>query len=59
MTLTDTADGRIAAHLAKRLDAVREQQRFRARARGRQRSLAASVAAADNDHIKTVGKNHL
>ena len=52
VALADAADGRVAAHLAQRLDALREQQRARAHARGRQRGLGAGVAAADDDHIE-------
>ena len=58
MALADAADGRIAAHLAERLDVLREQQRARAHARRRQRGLGAGVAAADDDHVKGVGVTH-
>ena len=50
--LADAADGRIAAHLAQRLDVVREQQRGAAHARAGQRRLGAGVAATDHDHVE-------
>ncbi len=39
MALSDATDRRIAAHLPKRLDALREQERARAHTRGGQRGL--------------------
>ena len=50
MALADAADGRIAAHLAQRLDVVGEQQGAQAHARSRQRGFGAGMAAADHDH---------
>ena len=52
MALADAADGRVAAHLAQRLDGLREQQRARAHAGGRERGFGARVAAADDDYVK-------
>ena len=52
VALADAADGRVAAHLAERLDALREQQRARTHARSGQRGLGAGVAAADHDDVK-------
>ena len=51
MALADAADGRVAAHLAERLDVVGEQQRAPPHAGGRERGLGAGVAAADHDHV--------
>ena len=52
VTLADAADGGIAAHLAQRLDGLREQQRARAHARGGERGLGAGVPATDHDYVK-------
>ena len=51
VALADAADRRVAAHLADRLDVVREQQRARARAGRGERGFGAGVAATDHDHI--------
>ncbi len=51
VALADAADGRVAAHLADRLDVVAEQQRARTGARSGQRGLGAGVAAADHDDV--------
>ena len=58
MPLANAADRGVAAHLAERFDAVRQQQRLRASARSRQRSLAAGVAAADDNDIEALGVDH-
>ena len=52
VALAQAADGRVAGHLADRLELVGEQQRARAQPRGRGRGLAAGVAAADDDHVE-------
>ncbi len=52
MPLADTADGRVAAHLAQGLDALSEQQRPRAHAGSRQRSFGAGMATTDHDDVK-------
>ena len=52
MSLADAADGRIAAHLAQRLDRLREQQRARTHPRRRQGGLGTGVSAADHDYVK-------
>ena len=52
MALADAADGRVAAHLPQRLDALCQQQRARTHAGGRQRSFGARVAAAHDDYVK-------
>ena len=52
VTLADAADGGIAAHLAQRLDGLREQQRARTHARGRERGFGARVAATHDDYVK-------
>ena len=57
VTLADAADAGVAAHLPQRLDVVRQQQRARAHAGGRQRRLGAGVAATDDDDIKGFGVN--
>src|SRR5204862_80504 len=51
VSLADAADGRIAAHLADRLDALGEEQGARTHARAGQRRLGAGVSAADHDDI--------
>ena len=53
VALADAADGRVAAHLAQRLDGLREQQRARTHAGGRERRLGAGVPAADHDYVKS------
>jgi hypothetical protein len=58
VTLADAADGRVAAHRADRLDAVRQQQRARARARRGQRGLGAGMAAADDDDVEGLSEIH-
>ena len=59
MALADTADRRIAAHRAERLDVVGEQQRRRPHARRRQRRLGPGMAATDHDHVKPRGIKHV
>ena len=49
--LADPADRRVARHLADRVDALRHEDRPRARARRRRRRLAAGVPAAHHDHV--------
>ncbi len=51
VALADTADRRVAAHLADGLDVVRQQQRARAAACRRQGRLGAGMAAAHHDHV--------
>ena len=58
MAFADAADRRIAAHLAERLDVMREQQRAGAHARGRQCRFGAGVSAADHDHVESFGEAH-
>jgi hypothetical protein len=58
VTLTDTANRGVAAHLPQRLDVVRQQQGFAAHAGAGECSLGASVASADNDDIKFLGVIH-
>ena len=50
--------GRVAAHLAQRLDALRHQQRAAAHARGGQRGLGAGMAAADHDDVEVLRESH-
>jgi hypothetical protein len=54
MPLPNTADGRIAAHRAKRVEIVREQQGSHAHARTGQRRFGAGMAATDHDYIERV-----
>ena len=58
MSLADPADGRIAAHRAEGLDALRQQQGVRAHTRSRQRGFGAGVATADHDHVETARETH-
>jgi hypothetical protein len=53
MALAEPTDGRIAGHLADGGKAVRHQRRARAHAGRGGRSLAAGMAAADNDDVKS------
>jgi hypothetical protein len=58
VTLPNTADGRIAAHLAERLDALRHQESTRTHARGRQSGFSAGVTATDDDDVKGLRETH-
>ena len=58
MALADPANGRIAAHLPKRLDVVRQQQGFYPHAGSSKRCFGTGMAAADHDHIKTGREIH-
>jgi hypothetical protein len=53
MALGETADRRIARHLADRIATMGQQQRARAHARRRGGRLAACMAAADDDDVET------
>ena len=52
LPLADAADGRVAGHLRDRVQVLREQQRPRAHARGREGGFAAGVAAAYHRHVE-------
>ena len=52
MPLAEPADSRVAGHLTDGGELVRHERRARAHACGRSRSLAAGMAAADNDHVE-------
>ncbi|MCY1229189.1 hypothetical protein D9M72_415460 [compost metagenome] len=56
--LADAADGRIAAHLAQRLDVVGQQQRLAAHARGGECCFSAGVTATDDDDIEFFWVKH-
>jgi hypothetical protein len=58
VALADAADRRVAAHLAQRFDVVRQEQRARAHARGREGGLGAGVTAADDDDLEVFGMEH-
>ena len=58
MPFADAADRRIATHLTQRLDIVRKQQGAHAHARRGQRGLGAGMAAANNNHIESIGVEH-
>jgi hypothetical protein len=58
MAFANTADRRIAAHLAEGFDVVRQQERLVAHARGSQSGFGAGVAAADDDYVKFSGIKH-
>ncbi len=51
VALAQTADGRIARHLADRLDPMGQKQGAGAQARGRRRGFTAGMAAAHYDHV--------
>ena len=55
MPLAEPANGRIAGHFADGSEAVGDQRRARAHAGGRSGSLAAGMAAADDDNVVGVG----
>ena len=58
VALANATDRRVAAHLAQRLDVVRQQQRFAPHARRGQRRFGAGVPAPDDDHIKMLRMFH-
>ncbi len=58
VALADSADGRIARHLTKGLDVVREQQRLRTSTGCSQSRFGAGVAATDDDDIEFAGIVH-
>ena len=58
VSLADAADGGVAAHLAQRLDALREQQRARTHAGSRQRGFGARVPATHDDYVKNACRTH-
>jgi hypothetical protein len=58
VTFTNTPNRRIAGHLAKRINCVRNEQRTHTQPGGRQRSLSASMAAANHNDIVMFGMSH-
>ena len=58
VTLANTANGRVAAHLSQGIDIVGEQQCACAHACRRQCCLGASMAAADNDDLIFLRMQH-
>ncbi len=56
--LADTADRGVAAHLAERLDAVRDQQRAATHARSGERGLGAGMAATHHDDLEQCVEKH-
>ena len=58
VALADTPDGGVAAHLAERLDALREKQGARAEPGARERGFGAGVSAADHDGVEGFGMAH-
>src|SRR5450631_1739154 len=59
MPLADTADRRIARHLSKRFNAVRQQEGAPAHARGGQRGFGPGVAAADDYDFEASVEEHV
>src|SRR5690606_13929300 len=53
MALAEAANGRIAGHLANGFNLMRDQKRRRPKSRGGRRRLAARMAAADHNDIKS------
>ena len=53
MAFAQAADGRIARHGADAGEALSDERDARSQPRGRGRSLAASVAAANHNHIES------
>ena len=58
MRLADAANGRIAGHLADGLDALRQEQRRRAKPRRSERRLGPGMTAADDDDIEALWMKH-
>ena len=58
MSLADTANRRIAAHLPEGFDVVGEQQSLAAHAGGGECRLGSGVAAADDDNVKVLWVKH-
>jgi hypothetical protein len=58
MAFANTANRRVATHLAQGFNIVGEQQGSATHARSRQRSLGTRMTAANHQHIKTVWINH-
>ena len=59
MALANAADRRVATHLAQGFNVVRQQQRCAAHARRGQGGLGPGVSAADHNHVKGLGVEHL
>jgi hypothetical protein len=59
MPLSDTADGRIAAHRAQGFEIVGQQQCAATHTRSGQRGFGSGMATADDDDIKVSGVGHL
>ena len=58
LPLGHAADGRIAAHLADRVEVGRQQRGGRAHPRRRHRRLAPGMSAADDDDVEVVCRSH-
>ncbi len=58
VTLADTADGRIAAHLPERIEIVGQQQRACAGSRRGESRLGSGVASAHHDAVELFGIVH-
>jgi hypothetical protein len=58
VSLANTANRGIAAHLPQRLDALGQEERAGSPARGRQRGLGAGMAATDDDDVEGSGVEH-
>jgi hypothetical protein len=58
MALANSANRRVAAHLAQGFDVVSQQKCLTTHASRRQRGFGASMAATDNDHIKFLWVKH-
>ena len=58
VALANTANGRVATHLAQGFDIVRQQKCLTTHARSRQSSFGAGMATANDDHIKFLWVKH-
>ena len=58
VALAYTPNGRVAAHLPQRLDALREEQRARTVTRAREGGFGAGVSAADDNGVETFRMAH-
>src|SRR5882757_6519298 len=58
VSLANSTNSRIAAHLAKGLDALGEEERMQSHPCGRERRLGTSMPSADHDDIKGLREAH-
>ncbi len=59
MTLANTADGRVATHLANCFQVLREQQGSRPHARSGSAGFSACMSTANNNDVKILRVTHI